>query len=274
LTTPRQRPIGAFRFLALVWHWASPYRGRTALCALATVVRAAFLLILPLFYQRIFDDVLGGDGDTGLLRELITMMAAAFVVTVLADLAMAWLGADLAARIMGDLRRRMYLHLQRLSESYYSRVHIGDLMSHFTNDLFSIDWAVSIGVVRTLFYTLITVASSALLFYFQWQLAIVTVVLLPLTLVGPRVLGPRALAASADRKRQESEVAKVLQEDIAGHRVIQAFGLQGLFYERFEGRLRQLFQAGLRANLAGAFLTKSSDIGVIIVQLLIVSVGA
>ena len=257
-----------------MWGFARPYRARTALCALATVVRAGFLLVLPLFYQQIFDRVLIPGGSVDVLGRLVGFMALAFLVSVVADLAMAWLGADLAARIMGDLRRRMYLHLQGLSESFYSRVQIGDLMSRFTNDLFSVDWAVSIAVVQTLFYVLTTVASTALLFWFQWQLALATVILLPLTLVGPRIFGSRALAASGDRKVQEAEVAKVLQEDIAGHRVIQAFGLQRLFYDRFQGRLDELFRAGLRANLTGAFLTKTSDMAVIVVQLLIVSVGA
>jgi ATP-binding cassette subfamily B protein len=257
-----------------MWGYARPYRSRSALCALATVIRAGFLLLLPLFYQQIFDRVLAPDGNVDLLVRLVGLMAAAFVVIVAADLAMAWLGADLAARIMGDLRRRMYLHLQGLSESFYSRVQIGDLMSRFTNDLFSVDWAVSIAVVQTLFYVLTTVASTALLFWFQWQLALATIILLPLTLVGPKVFGPRALAASSERKVQEAEVAKVLQEDIAGHKVIQAFGLQRLFFDRFQGRLELLFRAGLRANLSGAFLTKTSDIAVIVVQLLIVSVGA
>lgn len=265
---------GALTFLREIWGYARPYRARSGLCALATIIRAAFLLILPLFYQQIFDRVLGPDGSVDLLGRLVGLMALAFVVIILADLAMAWLSADLAARIMKDLRRRMYLHLQSLSESFYSRVQIGDLMSRFTNDLFSVDWAVSIAVAQTLFYILITVASTALLFWFQWQLAIATVILLPITLIGPRVFGPRALAASGERKVQESEVAKVLQEDIAGHKVIQAFGLQSLFLNRFQDRLDELFRAGLRANLTGAFLTKTSDIAVIIVQLLIVSVGA
>jgi ATP-binding cassette, subfamily B, bacterial len=269
-----QKKPGALSFLAEMWGYARPYRTRTTLCALATVVRAGFLLILPLFYQQIFDRVLGPGGNAELLGRLVGLMAIAFVVIILADLAMAWLGSDLAARIMGDLRRRMYLHLQGLSESFYSRVQIGDLMSRFTNDLFSVDWAVSIAVVQTLFYVLTTVASTALLFWFQWQLALATVILLPLTLLGPRIFGNRALTASSERKVQEAEVAKVLQEDIAGHKLIQAFGLQRLFYDRFQGRLDALFRAGLRANLTGAFLTKTSDIAVIVVQLLIVSVGA
>jgi ATP-binding cassette subfamily B protein len=134
---------GALAFLHEIWGYARPYRGRSALCALATAIRAAFLLILPLFYQQIFDRVLGPDGSVDLLGPLVGLMVLAFIVIILADLAMAWLGSDLAARIMGDLRRRMYLHLQGLSETFYSRTQIGDLTSRFTNDLFSVDWAMT-----------------------------------------------------------------------------------------------------------------------------------
>jgi len=66
----------------------------------------------------------------------------------------------------------------------------------------------------------------------------------------------------------------VLQEDIAGHQVIQAFGLENTFLNRFEERLKQLYQAGVRANLDSTFLTVTSDTAVIVVQLVIVGVGA
>ncbi|MBT3342203.1 MAG: ATP-binding cassette domain-containing protein [Gemmatimonadetes bacterium] len=257
-----------------MWGYARPYRLRTALCSLATIVRALFMLILPLFYQEIFDGVLAPGGTSAQLARLIGMVVLAFIVIIGADLAMAWLGSDLAARIMGDIRRRMYLHLQMLSESFYSRVKMGDLMSRFTNDLFSVDWAVSISLVQTLFYSLLVTASVGLLFHFEWRLALATVVILPLTALGPKLLGRRAMIASSQRKHEEAEVAMVLQEDIAGHRVIQAFGLQGLFFSRFDDRLQRLRGAALHSNLSGAFLTKASDIGVIVVQLTIVSVGA
>lgn len=168
----------------------------------------------------------------------------------------------------------MYAHLQRLSEGFYARTQIGELMSRFTNDLFSIDWAVSASLLQTFSYSLLTVSSTALLFYFDWRLALATLVVLPLTAIGPKLFSGRVLRSSDERKQQESEVSKVLQEDIAGHKVIQAFGLQQLFFDRFQGRLTQLYRSGVRANLDGAFLAKASDIGVIVVQLLIVSVGA
>ncbi len=273
-TNPDTTKQGAFWFLLEIWRFALPYRMRTGLCALATIIRALFMLILPLFYQQIFDDVLGPEGSIEQLTRLVAIVAAAFVVIILSDLAMAWLGSDLAARIMSDMRRRMYQHLQQVSEAFYSRTQMGDLMSRFTNDLFSVDWAVSISLVQTLFYSLLVTSSVGLLFHFEWRLALLTLAILPITALGPKLLGQRAMEASAERKRQEAQVATALQEDIAGHRVIQAFGLQQLFFQRFDNRLSILRGAALRSNLTGAFLTKASDVGVIVVQLLIVSIGA
>jgi|GEM_PF-31224 ATP-binding cassette, subfamily B, bacterial len=269
----QQKIPGALAFMREVYGYARPYWFKSTLCSLTVVMRVGFMLAMPLFYREIFDSVLV-HGDSQLLTRLLLMMVAAFAVVVLTDLAQAYLAAELAARIMGDLRRRMYLHLQRLSESFYVRTQIGDLMSRFTNDLFSVDWAVSVSLVQTLFAALMTLTSAALLFHFDWRLALATLLVLPITAIGPKLLSGRVLHSNSQRKQEEAEVAKVLQEDIAGHRVIQAFGLQKLFYDRFQIRLDRLFRSGVRSNLDGAFLAKTSDIGVIVVQLLIVSAGA
>jgi ATP-binding cassette subfamily B protein len=266
-------PPAAWDFVRQIGAYARPYGTRTALCGLTVVVRVAFLLALPLFYREIFDHVLG-QGDGRLLVHLLAWMGAAFAAAVAADLAQAWLAADLAGRIMGDVRRRMHRHLMRLSEGFYARAQIGEIMSRFTNDLFSVDWAVSVSLVQTLSAGLLAAASTALLFWLDWRLALPTLALLPLTFAGPRLFSQRVLRANSQRKQDEAELARLLQEDIAGHRVIQAYGLQARFGERFEERLRQLRRSGLRANLDAAFLAKTSEVGVVVVQLLIVSGGA
>jgi len=269
MSSAAQTAPGVLPFARDILAYVRPYWFKGTLCGVAVVVRAVFMLVMPLFYKAIFDGVLA-EGDQQLLVRLII----SFGVVVLADLAQAYLSADLAARVMADMRRKMYSHLQRLSAGFYARTQTGDLMSRFTNDLFSVEWAVGNSIVQTLFFALMTLANTALLFYFEWQLALATLVALPLTAIGPKLLSGRVMRSSSNRKQQEAEVAKTLQEDIAGHQVIQAFGLQPLFAERFQNRLQSLYQSTLRANLDGAFLAKVSDIGVIVVQLLIVSAGA
>jgi ATP-binding cassette, subfamily B, bacterial len=243
------------------------------LCLIAVFVRAAFMLVLPVFYKEIFDNVLTTN-DSALLVRLLGILAVGFAVLILAELAQAYLASDLAGRVMRDMRHKMYHHLQNLSEHFYARTQIGDLMSRFTNDLFSVDWAVSNSILQTFFSGLMTVASLCMLFYFDWRLALVTLFVLPLTMLGPKLLSNRVLRATSDRKQEEAEVAKLLQEDIAGHQVIQAFGLQNTFLTRFENRLKQLYKSCVRANLNSTFLTKTSDTAVIVVQLLIIALGA
>jgi ATP-binding cassette subfamily B protein len=267
------RPPGAWAFAFQILRHAWAYRGRTLLCGLTVVVRVAFLLVLPLFYREVFDGVLG-QGDGRLLVLLLGWMALAFGLAVAADLAQAYLAARLAGRIMSDLRRRMHRHLLRLSEGFYGRTQLGEIMSRFTNDLFSVDWAVGFSLLQILSAGLMVAASTALLFWLDWRLALPTLALLPLTLLGPRVFGQRVLRANSRRKQEEAELARVLQEDLVGHRVIQAYGLHARFQQRFDERLARLAQSGIRANLESAFLTKTSDVGVIVVQLLIVAAGA
>jgi len=267
------RSPGAWDFSRQILGQAWAYRGRTLLCGLTVGVRVAFVLVLPLFYREIFDGVLD-QGDGRLLVLLLGWMALAFGLAVVADLAQAYLAARLAGRIMTDLRRRMHRHLLRLSEGFYGRTQLGEIMSRFTNDLFSVDWAVGFSLLQILSAGLMVIASTALLFWLDWRLALPTLALLPLTFLGPRIFSQRVLRANSRRKQEEAELARVLQEDLAGHRVIQAYGLHQRFQQRFDERLTRLAHSGIRANLEAALLTKTSDVGVIVVQLLIVAAGA
>jgi len=113
----QQKPIspGAWSFSKEMLGYARPYWGKGVLCLLAVMVRAGFLLAMPVFYREIFDGVLGNN-DRELLVRLLGILAIGFGILILANLVQAYLASALAAGIMRDLRRKMYEHLQRLSE--------------------------------------------------------------------------------------------------------------------------------------------------------------
>jgi ATP-binding cassette subfamily B protein len=107
----------------------------------------------------------------------------------------------------------------------------------------------------------------------DWRLGLVALLGLPLTLVGPRLLGPRASAASLTVKEEEAQLAALVQEQTATQVVIKAFGLQELARQQFVDRLAALFQAGVRFRLLSAAVERAPSVSVNVLHLLVIAVG-
>jgi ATP-binding cassette subfamily B protein len=113
-----------------------------------------------------------------------------------------------------------------------------------------------------------------LLFMLEWRLASLAMLLLPLSLLGPRILVPRASAASYERKQQEAHVATAVQEDLAAQPVIKAFGLEQQRLMHFTQRLDALVQSSTGAGFLSALVERSAGISILILQVVVLGVGA
>ena len=130
-----------------------------------------------------------------------------------------WVGE----RMLADLRTKLFEHLQRLSLGFYERNRAGVVISRLTNDVEALDQLVTDGVSTLVQSTLTLIGTAILLFFLDWQLAIATLLVIPVMSVGTffyRRYSTRAYRAVRERLGM---VTATLAEDIAGMRVVQAF---------------------------------------------------
>src|SRR5690606_14863389 len=95
-----------------------PYRGRIALTGILVVIGAGIAVVPPLIVQRIFDDALfpldGGGPELGLLIRLVLVMVGLFLLSAVLGVAQTWLTATVGNSVTGDLRVRLFEHLQAM----------------------------------------------------------------------------------------------------------------------------------------------------------------
>jgi ATP-binding cassette subfamily B protein len=113
-------------------------------------------------------------------------------------------------------------------------------MSRFSTDLGAVQGAVILAIPETILGTLGLVTITTLLFIYSWQLALVTVLGLPLALLGPRFLGPRAERDSYLVRHEEAKIASTVQENVSAQPVVRAFSLAPLQVGAFRSQLRVL----------------------------------
>lgn len=168
-----------------------PYAWPSALILLTLLLQTAFRSLVPIGYQQIFDRAIL-ERNLTLLATILGLLGGGWVVQAAASLVQDHASARAGYRAANDVRLEMFDHLLRLPVGYYQRVHSGDLMSRFSNDLAVIENAFVRALHTFLFSALILGVSVVLLFVVEWRLALVTFAALPVALFGPKVLGSRA----------------------------------------------------------------------------------
>ncbi len=264
---------GPLGFLKQILRSFRPHWLRFTTIMLMILAQVTFFVLMPVAFRLIFDRAVEGK-DSAFLEQMLILLLAGFVLVTLLELLQSYLAITLAGRVMNTIRLEMFTHLQRLPFGFYARTKSGDLISHFSNDLNAVDQTMAIAIYKIVHHTLVIAASTVLLFVFEWRLALFSLIALPLGAAGPRLFGPRANAAGDDRKQDEAAVLSGVQENIAAQKTVRAFGLQTVFLEQFRTQLDNLYDSNKRMYLFSAYIEKTSGLGILLLQLLVICLGA
>lgn len=250
-----------------------PYRLEVSLLLAGLLIDLAFSVLFSLSFQYVIDEAIA-KRDEQLLWSILIGLLVAVVIAATVAVMRDYLYARLGTSVMNDLRLRMFEHLQRLSHNFYTRMQVGDVLARFSTDLGAVQNAVILAIPETILGILGVLTISTLLFIFSWQLALITVIGLPLASLGPQLLGPRAERDSYLVRHEEAQVASTVQENLGAHAVVRAFQLAPEQTTRFRAKLRSLYRLGLRFNLTTYLVERTPNLTFLLLQIAVFGFGA
>jgi ATP-binding cassette, subfamily B, bacterial len=260
-------------FLGVLFSYLRPYRGQIAVLMLMLFVEELFFAGIPMSFKYLVDNALT-QRNQRVLVIVLSILAGAAILATGCGLARDYLYAKLGARTMGNIRLRMFEHLQFLSIDFYARSQAGNILSSFSNDLASVESAIFSFVRWTVIPGLDIIIGTVLLFTLNWKLGLFAMLVWPMCLVGPRIFVPRAIASSYERKQQDAETMNTVQENISAQAVVKAFGLEKQSISRFRERNDGLGNSMVRFSFLSALIERTSDTGVQILLVFVLGVGA
>jgi len=133
--------------------------------------------------------------------------------------------ARLAAALISDVRTRLFEHVQDLPAAFFARTRRGEILSRFSVDLSAFEGLSRVCEQRGVAVPRM-IAGIILMLFLNWQLAAVALLVFPITLIGPRILTPKAVQANYEQKLNEAALLGMVQENIAAQAVVKAFSLQ------------------------------------------------
>src|SRR5215475_11188028 len=131
--------VDAFRQVARFFRpYFAPYRIRLLLLALGVAIETAYNTIFPLCLKYLIDEAIG-EQDHEVLVWILAIMGGMWVVVSVVTIAYEYQNALFGAHLLGDVRRRLFVHLQSLTMGFYERAKVGDVLSRFSIDFAALD---------------------------------------------------------------------------------------------------------------------------------------
>ena len=189
----------------------------------------------------------------GLARIALTMLGI-FVLGGLASIAYGVIMVGVGQGLIADLRHQLFGHLQILSMAYHDHHKVGDLMSRVTNDTEAINQVLSNGLITFITNILTLGGIMVLMFVLNWQMAIGTLILLPLMVFFTSLVTRRSRAAFREVQRNLGTLNAVMEENLAGIRVVQAFARAEATIAQFERVNAANRRSGVKADIITAAL--------------------
>ena len=218
-------------YLRLLGH-VKPYWRVFTLSVLSMVVAAATEPLLPALLKPMLDGTFVHKDETvvrlaPLLIVLIFLVRG--VASFIATYAIGWVGNKLVM----DLRDEMFRKLLALPTRFYDHHATGNLISKLTYDVTQVTAAATNVVTICIRDSIIIVGLLGWLFYLNWQLTLLSLVMLPIIALIIRVINSRLRFASRDSQRAMGDITQVIEESISAHKVVKLFGGQQYESDRF-----------------------------------------
>ena len=211
---------------------------------LGLVISTGTRLAIPYMTQKIIDD-----GITARQMQVVVWASVGMVALAVAGSVFTFLQGMLSARtaqgVAYDLRNQLYTRIQSLSFSYHDRAQTGQLLTRATSDVEMVHMFVGMGFVQMLSAILMMGGSIALLFSTDWQLALIILVLVPVTFGFFAFIARKGQPLFKQVQQRLADLNTVLQENLAGVRVVKAFAREVHESQRYAGANQRLYDLNL-----------------------------
>jgi ATP-binding cassette subfamily B multidrug efflux pump len=193
-------------------------------------------------------------GNDPLIINLAVLMVVVAVIGGVFTFLQGYLAENVSQGVAFDLRNELYEKIQRLSFSYHDKSRTGQLMTRATSDVEQVRVFLGQGFLVLINAVVLLIGITIILFALNGRLAAVTLPILPLALVFFAVFGTLARPLFMSIQQKLGAFNTILQENVAGFRVVKAFVRADQERQRFQAANDDLVNASLKVNRTMAFM--------------------
>jgi ATP-binding cassette subfamily B protein len=255
------------RLMARLLKYLRPYRWQVAI-ALASIVLKSFADVLGPYLTKVAIDRYlapakgaSSGASSGIWSWLsprpysgiaqiaaiyVGLLVFSFLLEFLQTYFMQWTGQ----KVMFDLRRQIFRHLQRLHVAFFDKNPVGRLVTRVTTDVDALNEMFTSGVVSIFEDLFVLFGILGVMLCMNWKLALITFAVLPFIVVATKIFRDRVRDSYRRIRVAIARINSYLQEHVSGMVVLQLFNRERKAYNRFSEINRSHMDAFKDAILA------------------------
>lgn len=269
--------------------YLGPYRGKLALALLCVILVSAGTLVFPWLIKTLFNSALSpsssnpqvhlthgyfkwlispkfsGIQNINSLEQAVLGLMIVFFFTAFFQFLQTNLLVSIGQHVVTDIRVALYKHLQKLSATFYTKHHTGDIISRMTNDTAAVQGVLTSNVIELVRQPVMALGGILFLLKINSILTLIAISASPFILLVIRLFGRKIRHASDRVQEHLGGLTTLMNESFTGMTVMRSFGLADFFASRFEKENRQIIGdtqkvAGWRggSDALVAFLTSAA----------------
>jgi len=240
------------RDFSKILRYARPYKKGILFAFLCLVVTSVITLVLPLMVRTVINEVVVQKNAAALNRltlEIVGVIAFQMVFGITQNYILGFVGQ----RMTADFRLDLFNHIQSLSLRFFQERRVGEIISRMSNDISVIQKALVSIPVAVLRQTITLVGGLAIIFYLNWKLTGLILIVLPPLMLSARIFGKRLRNLAGQVQDQLARAIVVLEEVISSIKVVKSYNREDYEKKRFEDGIEMAFDAEVQKVKVSAF---------------------
>ena len=219
--------------LAKVLRYIGRYKLLLPVSILLALVTVALTLYIPIIIGDIIDIISSGNIDMAAIAEHLTLAAILVGATALAQWLMSTINNRIAYQVVRDIRNDAFSKVTRLPLSYIDTKSHGDTVNRVINDADQFAEGLLIGFTQLFTGVLTIIGTLFFMFYINWIIALVVVILTPMSLLIARFIASRTHSMFKARSVTEAEATSLIGEMLGNQKLVKAFAYEDEAAARF-----------------------------------------
>jgi subfamily B ATP-binding cassette protein MsbA len=225
--------------------YVRPYRARLILAAVTLVAGTLLGLAMPLVVRNVVD-VVFVEHNLALLNRFTVLLFIIFLAQAFFSFVNRYHTAYIGERVVADLRQQFYRHLVTFSLRFFADRRTGEIVSRVTNDVTTLQAAVTDNLVTLLQQSLTLIGGVICLFWLDWRLTSVILLGIPIVTLTMVYLGRKIRRAPQSGQDRLAEATAVVDESIGGIRIVKSFAREAYEVARFTAKVEETFAAAMQ----------------------------
>lgn len=271
----QNRPKVTGALLKRIAGYLRPYLFQFVLVFIALAVSAVLGLLPSIITGRIVDSIIA---DNTTVLELLRLLIFAFIVLSAAQIISVleqYINSWISQMIIRDMRNQMYDHLQHMSHSFFTNEKQGDIITRMNSDINGVSSVIS-GTLTSIVSNILTIGTCVFyLFYTDWRLAIIGLVIIPILIFPTRAVGRKRWELLSEAQEKHDALNQHVDEtlSVSGSMLVKLFTREEKELARFKRVNSAATDISIREQRAGSWFHVFMGMFIQIAPLLIYFAG-